>query len=194
MTALPLPSAPVRLLTVADYTSLPEDSALSFELQEGVILMSPRPVAVHQYCLNLRWAQLTPQLETCVVLQEVDVDLQLAPADLPGTVRSPDLAVVRREAFHRVRAEGGVLRADEVLLAIEVFSRSSRRTASRVKHDEYADAGIGHYWMIDLQDGPSLVACHLAGEFGYQDAAPARGTFTSDAPYRLRVDLPALLG
>jgi hypothetical protein len=36
--------------------------------------------------------------------------------------------------------------------------------------------------------------CHPAGEFGYQDSAPVRGVFTTDAPYRLEVDLPALLG
>ena len=62
-----------------------------------------------------------------------------------------------------------------------------------IKRGEYADAGIGHYWMIDLDGGPSLTACHLGGAFGYVDDEPVTGTFVADVPFPARLDLGVLL-
>lgn len=92
-----------------------------------------------------------------------------------------------------MRHEGGFLRADECVLAIEVHSASTRRTDQVIKHSEYADAGIGHYWMIDLLGGPSLTACHLGGPFGYVNDTPVTGTFTAHTPFPVDVDLTALV-
>jgi Uma2 family endonuclease len=122
----------------------------------------------------------------------VDVDLELVPASEPGTVRVPDLVVVTEASFQRVRDGGGLLRAADVLLAVEILSRSTRRTDSVIKRAEYADAGIGHYWIVDLLDGPSLTACHLAGEFGYVDDPPVRGRFSPTDPFPARIDLDRL--
>ncbi|WP_300017686.1 Uma2 family endonuclease [Pseudonocardia sp.] len=190
MTALPEYARP---LTSAEYAALPEDIDARFELQEGNRVMSPSPVPRHQLGHFRLAAQLDAQLPGHVVLQEVDIDLELVPPDQPGTVRVPDVVVVPREAFQRVDEHGGLLRASDVSLAVEILSRGSVRTDSRIKHEEYADAGIGHYWMIDLLDGPSLVACHLAGAFGYRDDEPVRGTVVTRAPFPLRIDLDALL-
>ncbi|HKS47785.1 MAG TPA: hypothetical protein VJT49_22260 [Amycolatopsis sp.] len=56
-----------------------------------------------------------------------------------------------------------------------------------VKHGEYADAGIPCSWIVDLDEPLSPAACHLAGEFGYQDApAVTREPF----PVELRPDRP----
>ncbi|MGI5132539.1 Uma2 family endonuclease [Pseudonocardia sp. CA-107938] len=190
MTALPYP---LRPLTAAEYAALPDDADGRYELQEGMRVMSPRPIPVHQRCLRIVCAQLDAQLPPGLeVLPEVDIDLQLVPPDQPGTVRVPDV-VVTREAFDRVGREGGLLRASEVLLAIEVFSPDSYRRDARIKRGEYADAGIGHYWMIDLEDGPSLLACHLAGAFGYADHGPVRGRFATTDPFPVEIDLDALV-
>ena len=61
-----------------------------------------------------------------------------------------------------------------------------------IKHGEYADAGIGHYWMVDLLGGPALTACHLGGAFGYVDEPPVTGTFTTQHPFPARIELGAL--
>ena len=195
MTALP--SQPQRLLTVADYLALPEDAEVHHELQEGILVMSPRPVPDHQLCQRASHAasriSSPARLE---VLPEVDVDLQLAPADRPATVRAPDIVVVPRAALARVRREGGLLRAAEVILVVEIISPGSRRLDTIVKHSEYADAGVPHYWVVDLGepgDRPQLTAHHLAGEFGYADSGPAVGTFAAPEPFPVRIDLDALL-
>jgi Uma2 family endonuclease len=80
----------------------------------------------------------------------------------------------------------------EALLVVEVLPPGTRRVDTRVKHDEYADAGIPHYWMVDLAAGPALTACHLGGAFGYADDEPVTGTLTTDVPFPATVDLSAL--
>jgi Uma2 family endonuclease len=93
----------------------------------------------------------------------------------------------------RVRREGGVLRASEVLLVVEVVSPGSVRTDHVLKRSEYADAGIPHYWIVDITERVSLLACRLAGEFGYADGGAVTGRYTTSAPFPVEIDLDALL-
>jgi Uma2 family endonuclease len=196
MTALPVPppAAWLQPMTAAEYAALPEDNDHRYELQDGHVIMSASPIPRHQRALIRLVGQLQPQMqEHLELLIEVDLDMELAPPTQPGTVRQPDLVVVTREAYQRVDEEGGFLRADECLLAVEIHSPGTYRTDQAIKHSEYADAGIGHYWMIDLLSGPSLTACHLGGPFGYVNDAPATGTFTTQQPFAAELDLKALV-
>jgi Uma2 family endonuclease len=196
MTALPHPApqpGAVPPLTLADYLALPEEPERRFELQEGALVVVPGATGGHQNTSLELAVQIRHQLrDDLKVLLDVDVNLDLVPPDQPATVRRPDLVVVPRPAFERTR-DGGVLSASEVVLAVEIISPSSRRTDSVFKHSEYADAGIGHYWIVDLNGGPSLTACHLGGEFGYIDEGQVTGTFEVELPFPVRIDLPALL-
>jgi Uma2 family endonuclease len=190
MTAFPVP---VRSLTAAEYAALPEDSDHDYELQDGHVIMSAKPIPRHQRALLRLAGQLQPQMpEHLELLVAVDIDMELDPPDHPGTVRVPDLVVVTREAYRRVDADGGFLRAAECILAVEIHSPGSYRTDQAIKHSEYADAGIGHYWMVDLLGGPALTACHLGGPFGYVDEPPVTGVFTTQHPVPAHVDLGAL--
>jgi Uma2 family endonuclease len=197
MTALPLP--PQRLpLTVADYVALGEDpEGARYELQDGNLVMAASPFPRHQRCLLRLGGRLEAQVpDDFDVFPDLDVDLQLVPPEQPGTVRRPDLVVVSRAGYERREREGGVLRASEVVLAIEIVSPGSERTDHTVKHLEYADAGIPYYWVIDLGepgDHVTLTAHHLAGEFGYITAGPVVGVFATTEPFPLRVDLDALV-
>lgn len=127
------------------------------------------------------------------VLFDLDVDLQLDPPDYPGTVHRPDLIVVPLAASARVDDGGGVIRASEVLIAVQVVSPGSKRTDHVEKRSQYADAGIPHYRIVDLDSPVSLLARHLAGEFGYADGGAVTGTFTTSAPFSAGIDLDALL-
>lgn len=190
MTALPEPG---RLLTIADYAALGEDEHRRWELLEGNLVMSPSPTPQHMIAMGELYAQLrsTVPADARPVL-DVDVDLQLAADGQPGTSRRPDLVVVSRAELERVAREGGLLRASELSLVVEIISRGSRRTDLVIKRGEYADAGIGHYWIVDLDPHPTLVVCHLAGGFSYLDAPAVEGLFASDEPFRVTVDLSRL--
>jgi Uma2 family endonuclease len=192
MTALPL--QPHRLLTVAEYAALPENGDVRYELQEGALVMSPSPVPEHQRCVRRLLRFLEDQLpQHLEVLPDVDIDLQLADPDRPGFVRRPDLVVVPTASIERRRREGGLLRAGEVVLAVEIVSVGSERTDHTIKHGEYADAGIPHYWIVEIDPRATLTACHSAGEFGYVDAPAVTGVFTAEQPFPVRLELDQLL-
>lgn len=188
-----LPRPPTHLLTVREYKDLGEDEHGRTELMEGNLVMSPNPTPDHSVAAFMVATQLRPRLpEDLGVLLDVDVDLQLVPPEGPGTSRRPDVLVVSRTARARVRAEEGLLRASEVRVAVEVASPGSKRIDNVVKRAEYADAGIPHYWIVDIDPPVSLHACHLTDEFGYVDDGTVTGTFTTDEPFPVHIDLDQL--
>lgn len=200
MTAAPLPppphpwaAMPDHLLTIAEYAALGETESGYTELVEGRLLMSPSPAPVHNIAALELAVQLRSQLPSHLrAVPEVDIDLELVPARQPGFSRRPDLVVVQRSGLERVSDEGGLLRASEVLIVIEIVSPGSRRTDRVTKRGDYADAEIPHYWIIDIESPVSLLACHLAGEFGYMDSGEVTGKFTTSEPIELSLDLDQL--
>ncbi len=192
MTALPYP--PGRLLSVAEFAALGEDDGYRWELQEGNLVMAPSPTPRHMVAMAKLFNQIEAQLPAEFrAVPDIDLDLQLAPPDQPGSSRRPDLVVVRRTEFDRVARDGGLLAAANTVLIVEIMSPGSRRTDQRIKRAEYADAGIPFYWMLDLDRPVSVTACHLAGELGYHDSGPVTATFVTAQPVPLRLDLTALV-
>ncbi|MFJ1760210.1 Uma2 family endonuclease [Amycolatopsis sp. NPDC088138] len=178
-----------RLLTIEDYVALGETQAGYTELVEGRLITTPGPGVVHNLAAFQLARQLDPQMPPDLdFVYGCDVDLRLAPRNEPGFSRRPDLQIFSRSAIPRIDKDDTMIRADEVAVVIEIVSPDSRRTDYRVKHDEYADAGIPHYWIVDLDEPVSLVACQ-----GYMDAAAVTGTFTTDVPFPVKLDLDALL-
>ena len=78
-------------------------------------------------------------------------------------------------------------------MVVEIVSPGPKRTDYKTKHLEYADAGIPHYWIVDITEPVSLVECHLAGEFGYQDRDAVTGEFRTDLPFPFTLRLDQLL-
>jgi Uma2 family endonuclease len=77
-------------------------------------------------------------------------DLVRTPADQPGHVRRPDPILVDTGAVDRAEDEHRLIRADGVSLVVEIISAGPRRKDRPVRRDEYAEAGTGHHWIIDL--------------------------------------------
>ena len=178
---------PDHLLTLEEFIELPEDNSRHYELQEGVLIVSPRATWLHQRALlHLTWA-LHPQLPAeCPMATDIEV---VVDPRFPATVRVPDLVIVRPGA---VSGNPPRLSADQVLVAVEIISPGSHRIDTRIKPGEYAEAGIPHYWVMDLNEPLSLAAYHLAGEFGYQEAPAVTGVFETNEPFPLRIDLTEL--
>ncbi|MPZ67468.1 MAG: Uma2 family endonuclease [Pseudonocardiaceae bacterium] len=192
MTALPEP--PGRLLTIAEYSELGEDDRYRWELQEGNLVMSPSPSPRHMLASGELRDQLSSQAPRGVrIIQDVDIDLQLSGPDQPGWSRRPDLVAVEQAAVDRVEADGGLLRAAEVQLVIEIVSPGSRRMDYVIKRGEYADAGIAHYWIVNPDRPVSLLAFHVAGDLGYADDGEVTGVFTTTEPYALTIALGELI-
>lgn len=184
----------VHLLTIGEYAALGETEHGYTELIEGRLIMSPSPVPDHNNAGFELGIELRPRVPNDFEVQlDVDVDLELVSADEPGSSRRPDLMVVHRSARKRVRSEGGMFRASEVLLVVEIVSPSSKRIDHVHKRNDYADAGIPNYWIVDIDDPISLTACRLTEQFGYQDDQTATGIFRTEVPFPVEINLDRLV-
>jgi Uma2 family endonuclease len=194
VTALPVPEPPWSSpLSVDAYSALGEDDRYRSELQEGNFVMLPSPTPDHMIAMGELFVQLRQELPSNLrVIQDVDIDLELVPRGKPAFVRRPGLVVVHQSAADRVRSDGGILRASDVLVVLEIVSPGSYRTNHVIKRGEYADAGIPHYWIVELDNPVTLTSCHLAGEFGYQDAGPVADRFTTTEPFPVNLGLDLL--
>lgn len=190
MSAEPVPHDPSpwpdHLLSLAEWDALPEDTSRHYELAEGVMFVTPRPVPRHQLAAYHLCRQLMDQLpdELCPLL-DVEVTLD---AGAEATVRAPDVTVVPTSV-----AEADVARfqASDVRVALEIISPGSRRTDRIMKLSEYADAGIEHYWIVDLDDPISLEAYRLK-DGRYLQVADGAGQVALDHPVPLTIELASL--
>ncbi|WP_206785183.1 Uma2 family endonuclease [Amycolatopsis sp. MtRt-6] len=181
---------PGHLLTIEEYAALGGTAVGFTELMEGRVVTCPWSGRRHDLAVCLLAAALERQLPAGFAFVVAnDLDLGLSPDGGPGFARRPDLLVLERAALD---SGDGLLRAADVVLVVEVVAPGSRRTDYQVKHDEYADAGIPHYWIVDLGERVSVVECR-AGDSGYVDAAAVSGTFVTEVPFPVRLDLDALI-
>ncbi|MBN6034836.1 Uma2 family endonuclease [Amycolatopsis sp. 195334CR] len=181
------------LLTVAEYAALGETESCYTELLEGRLLLSPNPGPAHNFAMLELWTQLAGQAPSrWTVVHAIDIDLELAAPDELGFSRRPDLIVADLGGVKRADESGRLISAKDVLIVVEIVSPSSRRTDHVIKHGEYADAGIPHYWIVDLTEPVSLTVCHLASGFGYQNAPEVSGRITLPEPFPLELDLGQL--
>ena len=173
-----------RPLTIEDLDLLPEDGN-RYELDDGVLVVSPAPAISHQ-----------------LVLQRLSVALgAVCPAEflvLPGPgvemsriqYRIPDLVVV---AVNAIDIAAKTVTKPPVL-AIEVASPSTAIYDRHRKKDVYAGFGIESYWIVtpDL-DQPTLTAFELR-RGGYRQVAEVTGdqAFKAARPFALEI-VPAAL-
>ncbi len=129
-----------QILTPEEYDALPENSHR--ELVDGVIHMMASPTLWHQIVKDaLRTSLRAAKPSELVVVSEAEIRLN-------DTLRRiPDVVVLHRSAYRRDRNQ--CLPADVVLVA-EVVSPGSESTDRILKPIEYARAGIGHYWRIEI--------------------------------------------
>jgi Uma2 family endonuclease len=178
---------PDHLLSLAEWQALPEDSSRRHELIEGVLLVVPRPSPLHQHAMVRLAAGLSAQLpDELTALADVEVVID---AEGPATVRAPDLVVVRWSLAQQNPAR---LAADDVLLAVEIVSPGTGRTDRVTKLAEYADAGIGGYWVIDLDPPATTMTAYTLVDGDYEVVADGAGEFDLQYPAPVHVDLTSL--
>ena len=140
--AMPAITEPVT--TIEQLHALPEDG-LRHELLDGLHVVTPAPQAAHQLIV----LGLIRALDAVLVGRD-DLQLFLSPADVilsPRTLVQPDVFIVRKTPRQPIRAwsEIGI-----PLLAIEILSPSTASRDRGVKRRIYQQAGVGEYWIVDL--------------------------------------------
>lgn len=137
-----------------------------YEVVDGVPVMTPSPGGHHQLVLARLARRIADALPDGYDVLPAPWDWVLQEGTLLR-VRQPDLVVVRREQVER--SLRGV-----PLLAVEVLSPSSFERDAVRKREEYAQAGLKHYWLVD-PDTPQVavfrrtsetldVVAHVAGD------------------------------
>ncbi|MGO8962097.1 MAG: Uma2 family endonuclease [Streptosporangiaceae bacterium] len=173
-----------RPLTVADLDLTPDDGC-RYELDDGVLVVSPAPMPIHQRVL----LRLEFMLETAC-----PPEFELLPG--PGVVMSeiqyriPDLVVVRSRSI--AVADKNVTRPPE--LVVEIASPSTAHYDRNRKRTVYAEYGIPAYWIVVPDPArPSLTAYRLA-DGGYAEVGRAAGEqrFVATTPFPVEI-VPAEL-
>jgi Uma2 family endonuclease len=168
-----------RPLTVADLDLTPDDGR-RYELDDGVLVVSPAPMAIHQ-----------------IVLHRLQVVLEAArPAEFvlvpgPGVemsaiqYRIPDLVVVRSQSI--AITDRNVNRPPE--LAVEIASPSTAHYDRNRKKTVYAEFGIPAYWIvIPDPDQPSITAYGLtSGTYAEVGRAAGEQRFITTTPFPLQI-------
>jgi len=161
-TGISTASYPDRLLTLADWDLMEEDELHHVECVEGVLEVSPNQAALHQHIMYGITVILHAQLPTDVIpIQDFDTLLE----DGPLTIRRPDVVVLPRSI---VAGNPKLAQVADVQLAVEIISPSGRRRDRVTKLNEYAEFGIGEYWIVDPGDPTTLTVHQHDGAGGYR--------------------------
>ena len=122
---------------------LPEQAWPRQEIVDGSLHVTPLASAGHQdIVMRLCMALVAVAPKDLRVLPGVNI-LRRAATD---RLLIPDIAVVDAEALVGDPVQ---VRPDDVYLAVEVISPSSRATDLYLKRELYAEWGIGSYWALD---------------------------------------------
>ncbi|MBI4501651.1 MAG: Uma2 family endonuclease [Gemmatimonadetes bacterium] len=123
--------------------ALPDDGN-RYETVHGELLVTPAPVAPHQYVITELIVRLHGYLKRHPVGQ-----VFTSPADIswaPDVLLQPDVFVVAVEEARTLDWK----RMKTLLLAIEVLSPSTRRYDQFTKRRVYQEYGVATYWMVDI--------------------------------------------
>ena len=168
-----------RPLTIDDLDLLPDDDN-RYELDDGLLVVSPAPANMHQLVLHRLSVTLAGVCPAAFLI-------------LPGPglemsrtqYRVPDLAVLRADDFD---AEGKSVTRSPVL-AIEIASPSTALYDRNRKKDVYAKFGIESYWIVtpDLEK-PSLTVFELtAGEYRLVAEVSGEDTVRAVKPFACEI-------
>jgi Uma2 family endonuclease len=166
-----------RALTVEDMEYMPDDE-FRYELDDGVLIVSPAPSTLHQRAVT----RLTVILSTaCPAKFEVFAGVGVNISKFQHRV--PDVAVVR------AAPPGPVFQQTPPELVIEVASPRTRLYDRNRKEDIYEGFGIPAYWIVEPDaDHPELIAFELRSG-SYEQTAHVTG----DEEYRAQLPFPVTI-
>jgi Uma2 family endonuclease len=144
-----------RVVTADEWDAIPDTSGL--ELIDGVIHAMAGATFGHEK-VKARLYNCLERVSPAGLVVGTEIEVRLGDT----LRRRPDVIVVRADG---VDLHTSLLRPDQVVLAIEVVSPSSKTIDRKHKPVEYAEAGIPHYWRVETPAGV-VVHTYRLGENG----------------------------
>lgn len=166
--------------TLEEVLALPEDQGHRVELVDGTVIVSPAPTSQHQRVLQ--------QLQVAL-LNAVPAEFESLPGVnvvLSGArLLIPDLAVVTEPGADTVYYKG-----DEVLMAVEIHSPSTRAFDRALKRQMYAEAGVPFLVFVDPATDPIFSVCfELDGDEYRESVRSENGRLILVRPFPVTVGL-----
>lgn len=139
-------SVPDHLLSTREWSALDREPFLHYEVAEGVLVMTPRPLPQHQR-VAMKLAQLLEvQLEPdFIALTDVEIGLRTGAR---ATHRAPDVTMTTPAVLAAIRPW---MEPADAALVVEVVSPGSGNIDRVLKVHEYQTAGISAYLVVDLE-------------------------------------------
>ena len=119
-------------VTLAEFEAMEKQEGLTYELIDGIVMMSPSPSREHQEISSNLHFSLRLQLRNtqCRSLYEMDIKFN-------DNVYKPDMMVFCDK--HTELPE----------IVFEILSPSTRQRDLRIKVLKYEEMGVKEYWIID---------------------------------------------
>lgn len=137
-----------RRMSLEEFFALPDD--VHAEYLDGVAIVSPPPDIPHQALTTRLAVLLATSLPGLVPVCEAGL------LTVRDGHRIPDVMLLRAE-------ENSVWAEQRPVLVVEITSRSTRTEDTLRKPGEYAQAGVGQYWLLDRDHRSLTVIEHVDG-------------------------------
>lgn len=143
----------MRTVTLDEFNMMEQKEGITYELIDGVVMMSPRPNNNHQDIVTSLVIRFGVFLEDkpCKVRAEAEVELE-------GNVLVPDLYV-----FCNANKSGKQRYFGGPTLVVEVLSPSTAFRDLNVKLRLYEQYGVKEYWIIS-PNAKTVVVHHFENE------------------------------
>ena len=144
---------PLKLYTLEEFAQMPKEEHITYELIDGVIMMSPSPTMEHQNISGNIYHEMRTVLKTssCKPIYEIDVNVN-------SNVMSPDLAVICKDELK------GKSYDKAPVIVVEIVSPSSVSRDYFVKRRIYREIGVQEYWIVSPEEKCIMVICFTTGE------------------------------
>ena len=147
--------------TEAEYLGLTQSTNKLVEFTDGFIEVLPMPTETHQlillYLLDALRAFVTPRKLGTVLMAVLRVRLR------DGKFREPDIIFMRTQNASRRRDE--YWHGADLVMEIVSPDPHSRERDYEKKREDYAEAGVPEYWIVDPQE-EKITVLKLSGD-GY---------------------------
>ncbi len=132
------------LMSVEDFDRLEEPDELSYELDEGELVVMTKPRPFHNRIALRLIAEILKYLETHPVGEVLSSDNLFVLG--PNTKRAPDVSFLRAERASQIDPNADIPGAPD--LAVEVVSPNDTAFAMRRKIRQYLAAGAQYVWVV----------------------------------------------
>ena len=131
-------------MTFAEYEKLQDKEGVSYELDEGTLLMEPSPALNHNLIRQRIATRLTEFVSVHslgIVVEEMDFHLET------DTVRNPDVAFITTDHLRSVDPYASPVEGAPAL-AVEVISPTNLAQDTAKKVRQYLAAGCQEVWLV----------------------------------------------